>query len=127
MKIYNFDSRGMFTCESIADESPLESGIFLIPANATPIAPPDLSANEIAVFNDGAWSVIHVQEPQEIEQRPINALIPLTHQPSYADQRAAEYPPIADYIDGIVKSDAAQVQTYIEACLAVKAKYPKPA
>lgn len=44
----------------------------------------------------------------------------------YQRQRAAEYPPMADYIDGIVKGDQAQVQTYINACLAVKAKYPKP-
>lgn len=44
----------------------------------------------------------------------------------YQRQRAAEYPPITDYIDGIVKSDQAQVQAYIDACLAVKAKYPKP-
>lgn len=42
-------------------------------------------------------------------------------------QRAAEYPPMADYVDGIVKGDQAQVQAYIDACLAVKAKYPKPA
>lgn len=40
--------------------------------------------------------------------------------------RAAEYPPAADYLDGIVKGDQAQVQAYIDACLAVKAKYPKP-
>jgi hypothetical protein len=40
--------------------------------------------------------------------------------------RAAEYPPMADYLDGVVKNDAAQIQAYIDACLAVKAKYPKP-
>lgn len=45
---------------------------------------------------------------------------------TYADLRAAEYPPFTDYIDGIVKGDTVQVQTYIDACLAVKAKYPKP-
>jgi len=44
----------------------------------------------------------------------------------YQRQRAVEYPPMADYIDGIVKGDQAQVQAYIDACLAVKAKYPKP-
>jgi hypothetical protein len=43
----------------------------------------------------------------------------------YQRDRAAEYPPIADYIDGVVKGDQAQVQAYIDACLAVKAKYPK--
>jgi hypothetical protein len=44
----------------------------------------------------------------------------------YQRQRAAEYPPITDYVDGVVKGDQAQVQAYIDACLAVKAKYPKP-
>ena len=45
---------------------------------------------------------------------------------SYKRNRAAEYPPMTNYIDGIVKGDQAQVQAYIDACLAVKAKYPKP-
>ena len=44
----------------------------------------------------------------------------------YQRDRAAEYPPMADYLDGIVKGDQAQIQMYIDACLAVKAKYPKP-
>jgi hypothetical protein len=45
---------------------------------------------------------------------------------AYKAQRAAEYPSMADYLDGIVKGDTAQVQAYIDACLAVKVKYPKP-
>jgi hypothetical protein len=45
----------------------------------------------------------------------------------YRRQRVAEYPDYRDYLDGIVKGDQAQVQAYIDACLAVKAKYPKPA
>lgn len=40
--------------------------------------------------------------------------------------RAAEYPPITDYIDGVVKGDQAQIDEYIAACQAVKNKYPKP-
>ncbi len=44
----------------------------------------------------------------------------------YARDRAAEYPPMSDYLDGIVKGDQAQIDAYIAACLAVKAKYPKP-
>lgn len=45
----------------------------------------------------------------------------------YQKSRAAEYPPMADYLDGVVKGDQAQIDAYIAACLAVKAKYPKPA
>ena len=44
----------------------------------------------------------------------------------YQRLRKPEYPPIEDYVDGIVKGDEAQVQAYIDACLAVKEKYPKP-
>lgn len=40
--------------------------------------------------------------------------------------RKTEYPPITDYLDGVVKGDQAQIDAYIAACQAVKAKYPKP-
>jgi len=44
---------------------------------------------------------------------------------AYIAKRAAEYPPITDYIDGVVKGNQAQIDKYIDDCLAVKAKYPK--
>lgn len=44
----------------------------------------------------------------------------------YKERRAKEYPDFNDYLDGIVKGDDAQIQAYIEACLKVKNKYPKP-
>ena len=46
--------------------------------------------------------------------------------PTYQELRRAAYPPATDYLDAIVKGDAAQVQSYVDACLAVKTKYPKP-
>ena len=44
---------------------------------------------------------------------------------AYKYKRQQEYPPMADYLDGIVKGDNTQIQKYIDDCLAVKAKYPK--
>jgi len=44
---------------------------------------------------------------------------------AYIAKRAAEYPPITDYIDGVVKGDQTQIDKYIADCQAVKAKYPK--
>jgi hypothetical protein len=44
---------------------------------------------------------------------------------AYKSKRAAEYPPITDYLDGVVKGDQAQIDKYIADCQAVKAKYPK--
>ena len=44
---------------------------------------------------------------------------------AYKEKRKAEYPPMIDYLDGIVKGDQAQIDKYIADCLAVKEKYPK--
>jgi hypothetical protein len=44
---------------------------------------------------------------------------------TYAQKRASEYPPMTDYLDGVVKNDKALIDKYIADCQAVKAKYPK--
>jgi len=44
---------------------------------------------------------------------------------AYIAKRQAEYPPMTDYLDGVVKGDQAQIDKYIADCNAVKAKYPK--
>ena len=43
----------------------------------------------------------------------------------YQRKRQAEYPPMADYLDAVVKGDETQKQKYIDDCKAVKEKYPK--
>ena len=62
----------------------------------------------------------------QITDAEAQALRPKPVELTYAQKRVAEYPPMADYIDGIVKGDTAQVDAYVAACLAVKAKYPQP-
>ena len=44
----------------------------------------------------------------------------------YQNLRMREYPPMSDYLDAVVKGDQEQIQAYIDACNAVKLKYPKP-
>ena len=61
----------------------------------------------------------------QITDAEADALRPKPPELTYAQKRAAEYPPMADYLDGIVKGNQAQIDAYIAACLAVKAKYPK--
>jgi hypothetical protein len=56
-----------------------------------------------------------------------NAVDALVVSEAYKAKRAAEYPSFTDYLDGIVKGDNTQVQAYIDACNAVKNKYPKGA
>jgi hypothetical protein len=43
----------------------------------------------------------------------------------YQRDRQPEYPPMSDYLDGIVKGDQVQIDKYISDCQAVKDKYPK--
>ena len=70
-----------------------------------------LSEQEVQAFRDA--------EEEAARTAYLNSL-------TYAEKRAAAYPPITDYIDGVVKNDQAQIDKYIADCLAVKAKYPKP-
>jgi hypothetical protein len=58
----------------------------------------------------------------QIDMDAVNAWVDTD---TYKYQRQREYPPITDYLDGVVKGDQAQIDKYIADCLAVKTKYPK--
>ena len=73
------------------------------------------------------WQSPDITQPTDAEiQAEIDRLQAEWDAKDYARKRASEYPPMADYIDGVVKGDQAQIDAYIAACLAVKTKYPKP-
>lgn len=58
MKIYNLHPHtGEHLGDGVADESPLEPGVFIIPGSSTTEAPPSVGKDECAVFVDGEWSV----------------------------------------------------------------------
>jgi hypothetical protein len=44
----------------------------------------------------------------------------------YVRQRVTAYPELGQFVDAWVKGDEAALEEYRQACLAVKAKYPKP-
>ena len=59
MKIYNYHSEyKYFINTSIADESPLEPGVLLIPAHATDIESPTCDSNQIQIFNGTSWDIV---------------------------------------------------------------------
>mgnify|MGYP000075370037 CR=1 FL=1 len=43
----------------------------------------------------------------------------------YKELRKAEYPPMEEYIDAVVKGDTVAINEYISKCLEIKVKYPK--
>ena len=117
-QVSQLDAAGYFVGVTVADESPLEPGVFLLPAGAVDAPAPVIPEGQRAKW-EGAWVFEDVPQP---EPEPGPDPVELT----YAEKRAMEYPPAADYLDAVVKGDQAQMQAYIDACLAIKAKYPKP-
>ena len=55
--VYNFDTAGFYTGSSDADESPMEPGVFLMPANSTTVKPPQAPAGKRARWNGGVWKL----------------------------------------------------------------------
>ena len=76
--------------------------------------------NIVTIHGDEAFDA--AGSPVQYDETVVQAYINTN---SYKAQRAAEYPPITDYLDGVVKGDQAQIDKYIADCLAVKDKYPK--
>ena len=55
MKTYKYSQTGEFLYEIQCQESPREPGKFLIPANATTVAPPEEQAGKARVWNGEEW------------------------------------------------------------------------
>ena len=69
------------------------------------------------------WDTPGVVPPTQEEVDAAMAVI------EYREKRRSEYPPLADLADATVHRESGDPQPfadYIAACLAVKAKYPKP-
>jgi hypothetical protein len=76
--------------------------------------------------DDLEWMDTEQTQPADAEIDAEVARLQAEHEANeYQRKRAAEYPPMSDYLDGVVKGDQAQIDAYVAACLAVKAKYPK--
>jgi hypothetical protein len=66
---YSFHpSTGVFLGVDFAQESPLEPGVFLLPAGATFVEPPQVSENQQAVWLGDSWEV--QDTPPEPEPTP---------------------------------------------------------
>lgn len=58
LTVYQTDAAGLYLGPVEADESPLEEGVYLIPAGCVEVAPPEVAAGEVAVWLGDAWSVV---------------------------------------------------------------------
>ena len=70
--VYQCDHTGWYVGPTQAQESPLEPGVFLMPAGCAETAPPDPTAGTWPRFVAGTW-VLQVRAPQ-YEQTPAQKL-----------------------------------------------------
>lgn len=103
--------------ERITDELFAEFGALPVQSTACPQVDYTQKVTEgTPVFDGTAWKQVWETTQTSYEEQLAYIL----------SMRAAKYPPMSDYLDGLVKGDQAQIDKYIADCLAVKAQYPKP-
>lgn len=68
--VSQLDADCYFIGPSFAYESPLERGVFLIPAGAVDMPPPEVSANQWCKLVDGKWEFgdVVAEMPQAVEE-----------------------------------------------------------
>ena len=86
----------------------------------------DNDYNQIFWYEPPVWEGGQKKPTKEEVEAEVARLQQEWEDTEYQRLRAAEYPDFKEYLDGIVKGDTEQIQAYIDKCLAVKAKYPKP-
>jgi hypothetical protein len=87
--------------------------------------PTVVSINAGTEARDADGNIVNLDEA--LVQAKISEMELEVERNMYKVLRLAAYPDFRDYLDGIVKGDQAQIDAYIAACQAVKAKYPKGA
>jgi len=73
MKIYHYHpATRKYLYQDIADESPLEPGVFLLPAYATLVEPPkDIPKDSYLSWNGNDWEILKIPEvPKALEPIP---------------------------------------------------------
>ncbi|SDZ45298.1 hypothetical protein [Pseudomonas sp. NFIX28] len=81
--VYQTSPLGLFTSISEADESPLEPGVFLIPAGCVETPPPLIPENKAAHWNGQAWSLVDYYQGLVVysittgEPRTLNGIEPI--------------------------------------------------
>ncbi|MCA1403692.1 hypothetical protein I6F26_03620 [Ensifer sp. IC3342] len=74
LTVYNYDPTTLeFTGASEADESPLEPGVFLIPAYATETAPPGDIPGHIFKWIEGAWMAEEIPKTPPVHMPALSA------------------------------------------------------
>ena len=69
--VSQLNAAGYFVGATFADESPLEPGVYLIPAGAIDVAPPNVPAGKVALRQGNAWVYVAPPTPEQEETPPV--------------------------------------------------------
>jgi hypothetical protein len=101
---------GEYLGESAADESPLEEGVYLLPANSVSDPPPPTQEGFSVRFVDGSWQQIPVEASEEpAETEPVDLLdLPLSRLTFWlaATEVGVYKPNVRSHIDAMAEGPA---------------------
>lgn len=69
--VSQLDDEGYFVCPAEADESPLEPGVFLMPAKAVDFPPPQVPAGQRARFDGKKFVLENIPVPEPVPPAPL--------------------------------------------------------
>ena len=121
MKIYHYNpDTGIYVGEGVADESPLEPGVWMIPANSVTTAPPNVGEDQFVVFNNGVWEVNTIPEPEPEPE-------PAPEPPTPKQLRQWAFQQEADPIFFQVQRGEALMSDWLTKVEEIRQRYPYPA
>jgi hypothetical protein len=123
MIAYQTDYDGVFVGPVECDESPLEPGVFLVPAGAVTEAPPQYSDKQFAQWDGSDWVIQTVPEP---EPEPEPAPVPdITREDVEGERRLAYQSDSDPLFFGWQRGENTE-QDWLDAVQAVKDANPYP-
>ena len=118
-QVIQLDAAQYFVGITVADESPMEPGVFLLPAGAVDADAPVIPAGQKAKWN-GAWVFEDIPQPEPIvEPEPM----PPTNE-LQAEKRKAAYTAEADPLFFMSQRGEATVAEWEAKVAEIKTRYP---
>lgn len=121
MNIYYYNpDTGVYAGQGVADESPLEENVWLVPAYATPAEPPSVTETTQAVYVNNAWEVQTIPQP-EPEPEP-----EVTPPPTPSELRRSAFVRESDALFFKAQRGEATMEEWLAKISEIKARYPDP-
>tara|TARA_R110000803_G_scaffold40045_2_gene86213 strand:+ start:980 stop:1345 length:366 start_codon:yes stop_codon:yes gene_type:complete len=116
-QVTQLDAQGYFVGTTKADESPLEQGVYMMPARTIEADAPTIPEGHKAKW-DGGWVFEVISEPTP------EVVVDFKASWTYAEYRMSKYPAIGDQLDALFHAGVFPAEM-AAAIQAVKDKHPK--